>query len=304
MNTILPKDPQFNKYYTTHCKYFKIKGLQPKTIEAYARAIRRIGNYFDARMDNLTMDQLLDYFYDLLDSHSWSTVKLDLYGLQFFYTNVLKKTWEDIPLIKPPKTNKIPDIVTIKQANQLFAATKIIDYRVFFFTIYSMGLRLGEGIKLQVGDIDADHMRVHIRGAKGNKDRFVPMPHKTLQVLRQFWRHHRHPRFIFPSRRRGLKNCSLVDVPLDRSGIQVAIKKVVDEIGLKKTISCHSLRHSYATHLLEEGIDLIELQQILGHVSLLTTARYTHLTTTNHHNSYEKINRLIDNITLNCGGAQ
>ena len=97
-----------------------------------------------------------------------------------------------------------------------------------------MGLRLGEGVKLQVGDIDAEHMRVHIRNAKGNKDRFVPLPHKTLQVLRQFWRHHKHPEFIFPSRKRGVKNCHLVDVPLDRGGIQVTIKKVVDGLGLKK----------------------------------------------------------------------
>lgn len=155
-------------------------------------------------------------------------------GIRSFYTNVLKKTWHDIPLIKSPKTTRIPDIVTIEQANQLFAATKIQDYKVFFFTIYSMGLRLGEGIKLQVGDIDADHMRVHIRDGKGNKDRLVPMPHKTLEVLRQFWSHHRHPKFIFPSRKRGLKNCHLVDVPLDRGGIQVTIKKVVEEIGLKK----------------------------------------------------------------------
>lgn len=234
MNTRLPKDPQFNKYYSTHCKYLKLKGLQPKTTEAYARAIRRVGNYFDTQLDHLTPDQLLDYFNDLLYSHSWSAVKLDLYGLKFFYTNVLKKTWEDIPLIKPPKTTRIPDIVTIEQANQLFTATDKLSYKVFFFTIYSMGLRLGEGIKLQVADIDAEHMRVHIRDAKGNKDRFVPMAHKTLQVLRQFWRHHQHPTFIFPSRKRGVKNCHLVDVPLDRGGIQVTIKKVVDRIGLKK----------------------------------------------------------------------
>jgi len=85
MNTKLPKDRQFNKYYSTHCKYLMIKGLQPKTIEAYSRGIRRIGNYFNARIDNLTPDQLLDYFHVLLENYSWSTVKLDLYGLKFFY---------------------------------------------------------------------------------------------------------------------------------------------------------------------------------------------------------------------------
>ena len=234
MDTRIPNDQQFNKYYTKHCKYLKLKGLQPKTIDAYARAIRRIGNYFDSQLDNLTSDQLLDYFHDLLDSLSWSAVKLDLYGLKFFYTNVLKKTWEDIPLIKPPKTTRIPDIVTIEQANQIFSATGKVSYRVFFFTIYSLGLRLGEGIKLTIGDIDSAHMRVHIRDAKGNKDRLVPLPEKTLHVLKNFWRLHRHPSFLFPNRKRGLKNAHLVDSPLDRGGIQVAIKAVVEQIGLKK----------------------------------------------------------------------
>jgi len=234
MDTSLPNDPQFNKHYEKHGKYLRLKGLRPKTIEAYARAIRRIGNYFDARIDHLTSDQLLDYFNDLLQSHSWSAVKLDLYGLKFFYTNVLKKTWEDIPLIKPPKGTRIPDILTIEQANQLFAATQKLSYKVFFFTIYSLGLRLGEGIKLNVGDIDANHMRVHIRNAKGNKDRFVPLPGNTLRVMKNFWRVHKHPLFIFPNRKRGLKNAHLVDSPLERGGIQTAIKTVVEQIGLKK----------------------------------------------------------------------
>ncbi len=235
MNTRLPdNNPQFNKLYTRHCKHLRLAGYQPKTIEAYARGIRRIGNYFNGKIGNLTQEQLLDYFHDLLQSHSWNTVKLDLYGLQFLYTNVLHKTWEHIPLIKKPKAIRIPDILTIGQINKLLAATKVMDYRIFFFTAYSMGLRLSEGINLKVGDIDSDHMRVHIRDSKGNKDRFVPMPHKTLQVLKQFWKARRHPEFIFPNRKRGAKNAHLVDRPLERGGIQVAIKKVVTQIGLKK----------------------------------------------------------------------
>lgn len=303
MNTSLPDHPQFNKYYEKHGKYLRLKGLQPKTIEAYSRAIRRIGNYFDARIDHLTSDQLLDYFNDLLQSHSWSAVKLDLYGLKFFYTNVLKRTWEDIPLIKPPKGTRIPDILTIEQANQLFDATNKLSYKVFFFTIYSMGLRLGEGIKLTVGDIDSVNMRVHIRDAKGNKDRLVPLPENTLRILKDFWSVHKHPVFIFPNRKRGLKNAHLVDSPLDRGGIQTAMKAFVQQIGIKK-ISCHSLRHSYATHLLAAGVDLIELQKILGHVSLLTTVKYTHLTPKTHTNSCHKINALMDSFTLNWGGVK
>ena len=234
MNTNMPNDSRFNKYYQKHMKCLRLNGLQPKTIEAYSRAIRRVGNYFDSQIFNLSSDQLLDYFNDLLDSSSWSTVKLDLYGLKFFYTKVLDKTWDDIPLVKPPKTKKIPNILTIEQLSQLFDATVVLSYKVFFFTIYSMGLRLGEGINLTIGDIDSESMRVHIREAKGNKDRLVPLPEKTLQLLQDFWRVHRHPDFIFPSRKGGAKKAHLADRPIDRGGIQTAIRNVVNQIGIKK----------------------------------------------------------------------
>ena len=137
MNTDMPQKTSFVKLYKKHEKCLKLGGFQPKTIEAYTRAIRRIGNYFDGRIENLTADQLLDYFTELLDDHSWSTVKLDLYGLKFFYSEVLNKPWQDIPLVKAPKTSRIPDILPIEQLDRLFAATNRVSYWVFFFTAAS-----------------------------------------------------------------------------------------------------------------------------------------------------------------------
>jgi len=225
---------QFNHYYSLHCKHLTLNGYQPKTIEAYSRAIRRIGQYFDYQMDHLSHDQLLDYFHDLLQRLSWSAVKLDLYGLRFFYTHVLDKPWIDIPVIKPPKSKRIPDIVTIDEAQRLFSSTHKLSYRVMFFTLYSMGLRLGEGLRIRVGDIDAERARLHVRNAKGNKDRLVPLPIQTLDVLRRFWRVHQHPTLLFPNRKRGLKRVHLADRPLDMGGVQVAMVAVVREMGLKK----------------------------------------------------------------------
>jgi len=225
---------QFNHYYSLHCKHLKLRGYQPKTIEAYTRAIRRIGACFDYQMDNLSHNQLLDYFHALLERLSWSAVKLDLYGLQRFYVDVLKKPWVNIPVIKPPKTKRIPDIVTTDEVQRLFKTTRKLSYRVLFFTLYSMGLRLGEGLRLQVGDIDEVRMRVQIRNAKGNKDRFVPLPTQTLLVLRRFWRLHQHPTLLFPNRKGGLKRAHLAGSHLDRGGVQVTMAAVVREMGLKK----------------------------------------------------------------------
>jgi len=229
-----PTNAKFNHYYDLHCKHLKLKGLQPKTIDAYSRGLRRIGKHFDGEVDDLSQEQLVDYFHSLLERLSWSAVKLDLYGLKFFYTHVLNKSWVDIPIIRKPKTARIPDIISPDEVQHLIMSTRKLSYRVFFFTLYSMGLRLSEGIALQVGDIDAGRMRVHIRDSKGNKDRFVPLPAKTLRVLRQFWALHQHPQFIFPSRKRGLSNAHLTDMPLDRGGIQVAMAAVVREMKLKK----------------------------------------------------------------------
>ena len=232
MTTLI--DQKFNHYYAQHCKQLALKGLQPKTIDAYSRAIRRIGAYFNYRMENLSEDQLSDYFHDLLKSHSWSAVKLDLYGLKFFYTHVLHKPWVDVPVIKPPRCTRIPDIVTVAEAQQMFLSTRNLSYRVFYFTIYSLGLRLGEGLSLELGDIDATRMRVHVRNAKGNKDRLVPLPLNTLRVLRKFWGVHRHPRLMFPNRSRGLQGAHLAESPLDRGGVQKTITLVTQEMGLKK----------------------------------------------------------------------
>jgi len=171
----------------------------------------------------------------LLESHSWSAVKLDLYGLKFYYTYVLHKPWTHIDLIKPPKAQRLPDIVTIEQAQQVFMTTLMLSYQVFFFTLYSLGLRLGEGLRLQVGDIDALRQRVHIRDAKGNKDRLVPLPDATLTVLRRFWSVHRHPVLLFPNRHGGLKASHRAKTPLDRGGVQSTLHKVVAECGIKKT---------------------------------------------------------------------
>jgi integrase len=156
--------------------------------------------------------------------------------LKFYYEHILRKPWVAPGLIKPPRSQRLPDIVTVEEAKRIFTTTRVPSYRVFFFTLYSLGLRLGEGLRLQVGDIDAARERVHIRDAKGNKDRFVPLPNATLDALRSFWRLHRNPMLLFPNRQAGLKGAATATTPLDRGGVQIALHKVVAACGLKKRL--------------------------------------------------------------------
>lgn len=237
----------FSSAYRSHLQHLKLKGLQPKTIDAYARAIRRIGDYFDCAIDNLSPAQLTDYFSDLIESHSWSAVKLDLYGYKFYTQHVLRKPWVMPNFIKPPKVSRLPDIVTIDEAQALFSNTRILSYRVFYFTLYSMGLRLSEGLALTVADIDAVRHRVHIRDSKGNRDRFVPLPQATLMVLRRFWKTHRNPSLLFPNRHGGLSGAGSASSPLDRGGVQKTLRQVALGCGLKKDYPAQpapQLRHA------------------------------------------------------------
>ena len=172
----LSEQSRFDDLYQRHLRMLKLQGKSDKTIDVYARAVRRVAKHFDCCPDRLTPEQLEIYFGQLVDSHSWSTVKVDRNGLQFFWRHVLKLDWQWVNIIKPPKVHTIPDILTIAEVERLIGAARKLRYRVFFLTTYSLGLRLEETLSLQVGDIDAQRRRVHVRRCKGHKDRMLPLP--------------------------------------------------------------------------------------------------------------------------------
>jgi len=225
---------RFNELYQRHLGLLKLQGKSQKTIDAYSRAVRRVSEHFDCCPDQLTPEQLEIYFGELVDTHSWSTVKIDRNGLQFFWRYVLKLDWQWVNIIKPPKIHTIPDVLSLIEIEQLIGATRKLRYRVFLLTTYSMGLRLGEALSLQAGDIDAGRKRVHVRRGKGHKDRLVPLPDLTYEGLRALWRKHRHPRLIFPNAIGSLKTIQKATTHMDRGGTQQAMKIVVTECGIKK----------------------------------------------------------------------
>lgn len=229
---------RFDKLYKRHLRALKLRGLSDKTIDVYARAVRRIAQYYDCCPDRLTTEQLEVHFAELVKSHSWSTVKVDRNGLQFFYEHVLKRDWSWIHLIKAPKIQSLPDILTLAEVERLIGATCKLRYRVFLLTTYSMGLRLGETLALEVGDIDGERKQVHIRRGKGHKDRLVPLPDLTYQALRALWCKHRHPRLLFPSPVGSSERIRSATTPMDRGGAQAAMKAVVVHCGIKKKCLC------------------------------------------------------------------
>ncbi len=225
---------RFNELFQRHQRLLKLQGKSQKTIDAYSRAVRRISEYFDCCPDRLTIEQREHYFSELVGSHSWSTVKVDRNGLQFFWKHVLQRDWRWINIVKAPKVKSLPDILTAAEIEQLIGATRKLRYRVFLLTTYSMGLRLSETLALQVGDIDGERKQVHIRRGKGHKDRFVPLPELTYLALRALWCKHRNPCWLFPNAVGSPERIRTATTHMDRGGTQAAMKAVVAQCGIKK----------------------------------------------------------------------
>lgn len=290
---------QFELLYEGHCRALKLQGKSEKTIDSYSRSVRRLADYFGRCPDDVGKDEMRLYFADLVDSHSWSTVKVDRNGIQFFWKHVLNREWDWVEIVKPPQFKTIPDVLTIGETALLMNTVEKLRYRVCLFAIYSMGLRLNEGIHLEVGDIDSRRMKVHIRGGKGRKDRFVPLPCKTLRLLRAYWVTHRNPCLLFPNMLGGAQHVRDTGRTMDEGGVQSALKAALGDCGIHKRISVHSLRHSFATHLVEAGVHLRLIQELLGHSNVKTTAIYTHLTEPSHQKESEAINLIMNGMNIN-----
>lgn len=291
----------YQSLYKQHINALHRQGKAATTIDLYSRAVRRITAFFDRCPDTLTIENLKEYFTALVHSHSWSTVKVDRNGLQFFYKHVLNKKWVWVDIVKPPRKEVLPDILTQPQIEFIINHTRELRYQTFILVAYSMGLRLGEALNLCIGDIDSARMKVHIRQGKGKKDRFVTLPEITLTALRYYWGTHRHPTFIFPRGRTPEQRKTATEI-MERGGLQRSFKVILKSCRIHKNITPHSLRHCYGAHLTASNVYLRSIQAEMGHANPKTTALYTQLTDEVHQNTQELINALMNKLSLTLDG--
>lgn len=257
----------------------RLRGLSPHTERAYVQAVRGLAEYYHKPPDQVSEEELRRYFLYLIDEKklSRSSCTVILCGIQFFYEYTLQRKWPLFDRIHSKKEKKQPVILSRNEVHDILSQVRLPHYRVCLSTIYACGLRISEGTSLQISDIDSARMQLHIRLGKGQKDRRVPLPEQSLIQLREFWVTHRHPVWIFPERSRG---CMILDAasPISTRAVSYAFKAALAESHVSKAATVHTLRHSWATHLLEAGVNLRIIQQWLGHTYLTTTAHYTHLT--------------------------
>jgi len=257
----------------------QLRGFSERTIEAYVRSVRQLTQHFHKSPDKITEEELRQYFLYNKNIRKWSRAAstISLCGIKFFFTHTLQKEWTTFKLVRPPKEKKLPPLLSKDEVRRIFNHVSQDYHRVCLIAIYSLGLRLQEATHLHVADIDSDRMFVHIHRGKGSKDRYVPLPHRTLEILRDHWKTHRNHHLLFPAPGRGRIHMPTTHKPLPKSSIQIPFKQACQKAKINKQVSVHHLRHAYAVHLLEAGVDLRFVQEYLGHSDPRTTMIYTRL---------------------------
>jgi len=277
----------------------QLAGLSERTHESYLRSVRKFAQWLGKSPQEASENDLRRYLLFIKNDQQWeaNSLKVAYAGLKFFYAHTCPQDWPTLAKLRVSKQLKLPAVLTVAEVDRLIDAIRKPAMKCFFWTVYSLGLRLQEALYLQVGDVDAGRMLVHVRRGKGHKDRLVPLVPKTLDWLRAHWTTHRNPRWLFPREGRNHRQSPIAQEPMDATTVQDCIRKVVDELQWsKRGVSTHTLRHSFATHLLEAGVNLRQIQKYMGHspgAPGQTTTIYLHLTTVGEEIAVAKILALM-----------
>ena len=281
----------------------QLAGFALRTQEAYVRGVRQLAEHYMKSPDQIVEEEIRQYFLYVKNVKKWArpTCTTAICAIKFFWEQTLKRDWTTVGLVRPEREKKVPVILSREEVVAIMQQVKLFRYRACLETIYSCGLRLLEGISLQVSDIDSARMVIHVHG-KGGKERYVPLPERTLLLLRQAWQAHRNPKWIFPMSGkpgRGYpqeRYMRTAKVHCSKSVVQAAFRKALKATGIRKRAHVHTLRHSYATHLLEAGVNLRQIQVNLGHNSAQTTSIYAHLTNVGREKARQTLDQIMNDL--------
>jgi site-specific recombinase XerD len=266
-------------------KDMELKNLSERTIETYLKCMRNFVIHYGKSPEDMGHSAIRDYLYYLLKEKnaSQATISQHYSALKFFYQTTLGRDWDALKIPRSRREKKLPIVLSREEVGAVLDSVRNLKYRTILMTIYSGGLRLGEALSLKVSDIDSQRMMIHVRRAKGNKDRYTLLGNRSLEMLRNYWSIYRPQDLLFPSRRAGQPICP--------TGTQKAFKEALYKTGIKKKASVHTLRHSFATHLLEEGTEIPYIQNLLGHSDPRTTSIYLHV-------ARKKLSKVVSPIDL------
>lgn len=288
-----------NDWYPRMIAILQLNGKGEPTQKAYTRAVRMLSEFYEKTPDLVSEPELQEYFLHRKNVNRWApkTMRICYCGIRFFYVHVLARDWHILSILRAQNEHRLPAVLSVEEVRSILAQVKNFPHHVFLSTVYSCGLRLDEARHLEVSDIDSQRMMIHVHRGKGAKDRYVALPQPTLHWLRQYWLTHRHPRLVFPARGHKTTDAKQATQPVAKSSVQSAFRQAKREAGvLKKGVAVHTLRHSYATHLLEAGVNLRVIQRYLGHSRLETTMLYLHLTQKGQEDACQIINHVMEGL--------
>ncbi len=288
-----------NDWYQRMVAVLQLNGKGEPTQKAYTRAVRMLCQFYDKTPDLVSEPELQEYFLHRKNVNRWSpkTMRICYCGIRFFYVNVLARDWHILSILRAQTEHRLPTVLSVEEVRGILAHVKTLHNHAYLSTVYSCGLRLDEGRHLEVSDIDSQRMMIHVHRGKGAKDRYVPLPQSTLHLLRSYWRIHRHPSLVFPALGRKRTNVKAALGPMAKSSVQGAFRQAKRAAGvLKKGVAIHTLRHSYATHLLEAGVNPRVIQRYMGHARLETTMLYLHLTQKGQEDACQLINHVMEGL--------
>jgi integrase/recombinase XerD len=283
-------------YYKKSIKALQLAGLSERTQMCYTRSVRQLVDFYGLLPNKISEQQLQDYFLHRRNEDKWSaaTLRIAQSGIKFFFINVLKRDWHTFNYLNAKREHRLPCILSREEVFRILSKVKTFHNYAFLSTVYACGLRLSEALAIQVSDIDKTRMMLHVHRGKGAKDRFVPLPEQTLELLRRYWVTHRNPALIFPAMGRGQNKGATSTTPMALDSVQGAFRQARFAAGItKRRVSIHTLRHCYATHLLEAGTNPRVIQRYMGHTNLETTMAYFHLTQKGAEDAYQIINGLM-----------
>ena len=274
----------------------QLSGKGERTQEASVRAVRLLAQFSHKSPDLISARELQASFLHRknVDGLAPASLRICSSGIRFFSQHVLQRDWHTLTRMRAQTAHRLPAVLSVEEVRRLLASATPLHHQAYFTTVYSLGLRLHEALSLQGSDIDGPRLQVHIHHGKGAKDRYVPLPEETLLLLRTYWKTHRHTTWLFPATGRDHQHSPTALSPMSRTSVQGAFRTAKHRAGITKMgVAIHTLRHSYAPHLLEAGVNPRLIQRSLGHTQLETTMVYLHLTNKGHEDAYERLNALM-----------
>ena len=249
----------------------ELRNLSENTQRSYTRVVRKFSEYFNASPEKLGTEEIREYLLHLKrdKKQAIQTLSGAYSALKFLYNTVLERPWELSPVPRVKLEQKLPVVFSVEEITQLFSVIENIKHKAILTLVYSAGLRASEAVQLRINDIDSKRMQIRIENSKGAKDRYTILSEKTLLILREYWKINRPQYWLFPGRYR--------DKHITYKGVSLIFNKYKKQAGITKPATVHSLRHSFATHLLENGTDIYHIQLLLGHRTPKSTTVYLHV---------------------------